>query len=92
VDDAVSITFPRFLSTVLLAMVATVLSHVPGGLGVFELVIVTACGQGTSPELIAALLVFRIIYFLLPLAIVIVLLMVREIMEHRSLLSRWWVA
>jgi uncharacterized membrane protein YbhN (UPF0104 family) len=83
-DGAVSVSFIRFLSAVLLAMVVTVLTHVPGGLGVFELVIVTVCGEGASPELVAALLVFRLVYFLLPLLIAAVLLMGREFLEHHS--------
>ena len=42
------------------------LTHVPGGLGVFEAVVVTLLsGRG----LLTAVLVFRFTYFLVPLAI-----------------------
>jgi phosphatidylglycerol lysyltransferase len=52
-----------------------VLSHVPGGLGVFELVILYAVGSRAPVSAVAAALVtYRAIYFLLPLSVSTVLL------------------
>ncbi len=62
----VTVSFIEFLPTYLMGMVAVVLSHVPGGAGVLEVVILhltTADRQGV----LAALLCFRVIYYLLPL-------------------------
>jgi phosphatidylglycerol lysyltransferase len=56
-----------------------VLSHVPAGLGVFELVIFYAVGDHAPvSEIAAALVAYRGIYFLLPLSLSTVLLAVFE--------------
>ncbi|SEN44478.1 phosphatidylglycerol lysyltransferase [Sphingomonas gellani] len=51
-----------------LALLAGVVTHVPGGIGVFEAVMLTAL-PGDRPALFAALLLYRLIYYLLPLLI-----------------------
>jgi phosphatidylglycerol lysyltransferase len=52
-----------------------VLSHIPGGLGVFELVILYAVGDKAPVSAVAAALVaYRGIYFLLPLSVSTILL------------------
>jgi phosphatidylglycerol lysyltransferase len=72
-----------FLSFAAIFAVATALgvaSNVPGGLGVFEAVVIAAFGGRVAPDRIAAaLLAFRGIYFLLPLVISAVLLAAFEI-------------
>ena len=50
-------------------MVAAVLSHVPGGYGVFDVLIVGFLQKEHGPAVVAALLVFRVIYDWLPLLI-----------------------
>ena len=51
-----------------MAVALGLLSHVPGGLGVFEAVILLACGGRAPPEqIIGALVLYRVIYYLLPL-------------------------
>lgn len=59
-----------------LANVGTLITHAPGGLGVIE-TIVTRSLPGTT--LIGALLVFRAVYFMLPLALGLVLFAVTSI-------------
>ena len=59
----------QFLSVFLLASVAVVLSHVPGGIGVFELVMVSLLGAQNSSELVASLLAFRVLYYFVPLVV-----------------------
>ncbi|MFO0912823.1 MAG: bifunctional lysylphosphatidylglycerol flippase/synthetase MprF [Pirellulales bacterium] len=90
VGNLVPVDFWHFSTVVMLAMVATVLSHVPGGVGVFELVVIKACGAEPTPAIVAALLAFRIIYYLLPLALMIVLLAGHEFLHRRTIFSRWW--
>jgi hypothetical protein len=53
-------------SVYVIANVATLVTHVPGGLGVIESVVQYLLPQA---ELIGALLVFRFVYFLLPLGL-----------------------
>lgn len=45
------------------------LSHAPGGLGVFELVVITGLPEFPPETVLAALLVFRLVYFMLPLVV-----------------------
>ncbi len=79
------VDFIQFLSLYLLAMVAVVISHVPGGTGLFELIILGA-SQTTHPQaVIAALLCFRIICYLLPLLVVAGIILVHEIRLRQGL-------
>jgi phosphatidylglycerol lysyltransferase len=63
----------------LLALAAGVLSHVPGGVGVFEAVLLAAFANqlGAAP-LAAALLLYRLIYVLAPLLLACILLLINE--------------
>ncbi len=56
-----------------LAIIAALISHVPGGLGVFEAVVI-ATVPGDKAQLLAALLAYRVIYYLLPLLLAALLL------------------
>ncbi|NUH63988.1 UPF0104 family protein [Sulfitobacter sp. S0837] len=67
------------------ANVATIVSHVPGGLGVIEAVLTYLLpGEG----LIGAILVFRFVYFLIPLCIGLVVLGSSELFFARVRPSR----
>ncbi len=65
-DAAVS--FAMFLGVYVLAVVAGIISHVPGGLGVFETVLLLALPDVPRDGLLAAILAYRAIYYLAPLA------------------------
>ncbi|WP_434558390.1 bifunctional lysylphosphatidylglycerol flippase/synthetase MprF [Pseudomonas sp. Z5-35] len=71
--------FAPFLLVYLLALAAGVLSHVPGGVGVFEAILLAAFADklGAAP-LAAALLLYRLIYVLLPMLVACVLLLINE--------------
>lgn len=58
--------YPAVATVYVLANVATLITHAPGGLGVIESVVVTLL---PAANLIGAVLVFRFVYFLVPLAI-----------------------
>lgn len=59
---------PAFFAWYAMAVALGLASHVPGGIGVFEAVILLACGGRAPPEqIISALVLYRIIYYLLPL-------------------------
>jgi uncharacterized membrane protein YbhN (UPF0104 family) len=58
------------LATLLLGCVAGVLAKVPAGLGVLEAVFIAMLGHRLGEhQLLAALLVYRAVYYLLPLAV-----------------------
>lgn len=71
--------FGAFVLVYLLALAAGVLSHVPGGVGVFEAILLAAFADqlGAAP-LAAALLLYRLIYVVLPLLLACVGLLVNE--------------
>lgn len=74
-----STSYLAFLGIYLLAILAVVFTHVPGGLGVFELVVLW-CFSGTGSHLlVGSLLVFRLVYYLLPLLLAAILLVVVEV-------------
>jgi len=79
--------FPNFVLAYALALVATLITHVPGGLGVFEAVVIAALPSGDA-SLFAALIVYRLIYYLLPLACAVTLLAVNEGLRWRRSASR----
>ncbi|WP_434730253.1 lysylphosphatidylglycerol synthase domain-containing protein [Rhizobium binae] len=50
----------------MLSFLAALVSHSPGGLGVFELVFITGMPDMNRSDVLAALLIFRLFYFILP--------------------------
>lgn len=81
--------FPMVLGSFLLAQIAGLLSQLPGGLGVFETAILLLLGQALpSGQLFGALLAYRGIYYLLPLATSVTLLGLHEAMARRQDLGR----
>jgi phosphatidylglycerol lysyltransferase len=84
---------PEFLAFSLIFMTAFIagsLSHSPGGLGVFEAGILLGLGAANRPDVIAALVVFRLTYYILPFAVAVTSLALMEatrgIKSWRSLL------
>ena len=55
-----------------------IVSHAPGGLGVLEFVFLTALSEMNQAEVLAALIVFRIFYLVVPLALAIIVVLVFE--------------
>jgi phosphatidylglycerol lysyltransferase len=59
-----------FFGSYLLAQIAGVISNVPGGLGVFETVLLLLISPPiASDQLLGALLVYRVVYYFLPLLV-----------------------
>ena len=54
-------------------------SHAPGSIGVFDAAMLVALPQFGREQLLATLVVFRILYFLIPFAISISILGIREL-------------
>lgn len=54
-------------------------SHAPGGLGVFDAAMLVALWEFDKEELLAGLLIFRVLYYLVPFALALLLLGAREI-------------
>ena len=72
-------TVLAFLTAFLVAQAVGSLSYVPGGLGVFETVIIVLLANSVKTSgLIGALLLYRLLYYLLPLGVASVLLASHE--------------
>lgn len=77
----------RYLVTYSVAFLAGMAANTPGGVGVFEATVVTGLGIAHRPDVAAALILFRLIYFVLPLIVALVLLAGIE-WRHRLLVRR----
>ncbi|WP_457582796.1 bifunctional lysylphosphatidylglycerol flippase/synthetase MprF [Ensifer canadensis] len=67
-----TIGWPAFLAIYSLAVGIGVLSHVPAGLGVFETIIIATLGHSADVDtILGALVLYRVIYHVLPLLIAI---------------------
>jgi uncharacterized membrane protein YbhN (UPF0104 family) len=81
------IGYVDLLRAYLVAQVVGVASHVPGGAGVFEIVMLTLTARGSAPQraaVVAALVSFRIVYYLLPLLGAVVVAGLAELRPRRT--------
>lgn len=84
-----SLTFPHFIGIYVLAIVASLISHVPGGIGVFETVIITLIPDDMNKAaVLGSLLMYRVVYYLIPLGIAILLLGWEELTVARRHVER----
>jgi glycosyltransferase 2 family protein len=75
-----------FVTVAVIFVAATLLgfaSHAPGGLGVFDAAMMVALWQFDKEDLLAGLLLFRLLYYIVPFAISLVVLGLRELMLGR---------
>lgn len=71
--------YPTILAILLVSSIAGVITHIPAGLGVLESVFITLLqGQYSQGTLLAALIGYRAVYFLLPLLLALVTYLVLE--------------
>ena len=83
------VSYPAFLATFVAAQTIGLASHVPGGLGVFEAtLLVLLPGEGPQSAVLASLLAFRGIYYLLPLLVAGVTYGTLELRTHREYVAR----
>ncbi|HLO75617.1 MAG TPA: lysylphosphatidylglycerol synthase domain-containing protein [Magnetospirillum sp.] len=89
--DGTGISYPAFVGLYVVATTAGTLSHVPGGLGVFEGAL-TILIPAPAAEILAALLVFRVFYNLVPLCLAALILAVFELVQRtRHMPQPAWV-
>jgi uncharacterized membrane protein YbhN (UPF0104 family) len=76
-----------FVTLAVIFVTATLLgfaSHSPGGLGVFDAAMLVALWQYDKEDLLAGLLLFRLLYYIVPFALSLVLLGGRELLLSLS--------
>jgi uncharacterized membrane protein YbhN (UPF0104 family) len=76
-----------FVTVAVIFVAATLLgfaSHAPGGLGVFDAAMLVALWQFDKEDLLAGLLLFRLLYYVVPFALSLAVLGTREILLSRG--------
>lgn len=71
-----------FISIAVIFVTATLLgfvSHSPGGLGVFDAAMLVALSEYDKEELLAGLLIFRLLYYITPFTLALITLGIREL-------------
>jgi uncharacterized membrane protein YbhN (UPF0104 family) len=71
-----------FMSMAVVFILATLLgfaSHAPGSLGVFDAAMLVGLPELGKEQLLASLLIFRVLYFLIPFTLAVTIMGVREI-------------
>ncbi|HEX4143441.1 MAG TPA: bifunctional lysylphosphatidylglycerol flippase/synthetase MprF [Pirellulales bacterium] len=82
------IAFGEFLGIYLLAVVTVLFTHVPAGAGVLEFVMLLLLAPARPAALLGSMLAFRVVYYLLPLALAMVLLAGHELAIRRHAVGR----
>lgn len=71
--------YPTILGILMISSIAGVITHIPAGLGVIEVVFITLLQhEFAKSDLLAALIAYRAVYFLFPLAIACVVYLILE--------------
>jgi glycosyltransferase 2 family protein len=77
--------FAEFTAVYMVAQVAGVVSNVPAGIGVFETVMLVLLGGTAEPAaILGGLVVYRVVYYLLPLAVAAIFLCAFEIRSGQA--------
>ncbi len=80
--------FVPFIGVYAAAVIAGIVSHVPGGIGVFEAVMLIAVPAVPADALLGSLLAYRGVYYLVPLLFGTLLFAAQEIAAQRAALAR----
>jgi phosphatidylglycerol lysyltransferase len=79
-----AMSFGAFAAIYLIALAAGAVSNVPGGIGIFEFVLLLLMPAVPKDRLLGALVAYRAIYYFAPFAIALVLLGLHELWIHRA--------
>jgi phosphatidylglycerol lysyltransferase len=82
------IVWLAFVGAYATAVIGAIVSHVPGGIGVFETIILLALPQLQPEALLGSLLAYRAIYYLAPLLFGTVLFATKELAGQRTRIAR----
>jgi phosphatidylglycerol lysyltransferase len=77
-----------FLGIYAAAVIAGIISHVPGGAGVFEAIILLTLPGAPTDALLGSLLAYRAVYYLVPLVFGTLLFGSKEVSAQRAHLAR----
>ncbi len=82
------IPLPSFIGIYLIAQLAGLVSQIPGGLGIFEAVILIFLSPLIpASSIIGSLVIYRLTYYILPLLIAAIILGIEEIIQRKQILQ-----
>lgn len=87
-EPSVEIGFSTFIGIYLIAVTAGIASSLPGGIGVFEAVLMSALPDVDRGVLLSTIVVYRLIYYAAPLALAVGLLGLSEVKLSRKRFAR----
>jgi len=82
--DNIHLSYPVLLGAYLIAIFLGVISSVPGGIGVFEGTLLLLLPDVPKVELLGAIIAYRVIYYLVPLGLAVMLMSIHEFDMHRQ--------
>lgn len=83
------IGFTAYLGIYCAALVVAIFSHVPGGIGVFESIIILGLSDDIpAGQLLGAMLAYRFVYYILPLLLAGIAIAIWEIRHHTGRIGR----
>ncbi|WP_377188509.1 bifunctional lysylphosphatidylglycerol flippase/synthetase MprF [Ruegeria meonggei] len=85
--DDLGVGYPYFFTIYIGAIAIGILSHAPGGIGAFEATLIAGLGASGRSDVIAALLLYRLVYTFLPFAIATLSIAVASALTHRHHIS-----
>lgn len=85
--DDIGVGYPFFFTIYIGAIAVGILSHAPGGIGAFEATLIAGLGASGRSDVIAALLLYRLVYTFLPFAIATLSIAVASALTHRHHIS-----
>ncbi|WP_171098569.1 bifunctional lysylphosphatidylglycerol flippase/synthetase MprF [Ruegeria sp. HKCCD7255] len=82
--DDLGVGFPYFFAIYVAAIAVGIVSHAPGGIGVFEATLIAGLGASGRSDVVAALLLYRLVYTFLPFAVATLGIALASALTHRQ--------
>eukprot|EP00906_Rhabdomonas_costata_P006027 RCo008896 len=84
------VSYWSVLAVFVAANLIGLLAHIPGGLGIFESIVTLVLSPFMLPgHILGALILFRVIYYLLPFLLGLALFVGIELLQHKAKLKQW---
>lgn len=79
-----SVPFALVLAAYLVGIAASLVTQIPGGLVVLELILLKLLQDSVGKAVIGSLLIFRLLYYVAPLIVAVVVLVIYEVLRARA--------
>lgn len=88
--QSAGISFPAFLGLFIAAQIGGLASQIPGGVGVFDSIVLTALTARNvpAPDALSGLVAFRVVYYLVPFLFAFAMLVANELLVRREGVGR----